>query len=131
MSDLIHLQICTHMLSLTVENFVQASSATATFAMTFSSSMSVVEYYILRRFPLPYGTKFRRAHTYTHKHTKLQMLSLYIHCYFGRSLLCCGGSGCFIHWATCGEKDNHYNGKDISHHLHFGFHNFCQCYLAG
>ncbi|CAA6661010.1 unnamed protein product [Spirodela intermedia] len=33
----------------------QVSSATATFAMTFSSSMSVVEYYLLRRFPVPYG----------------------------------------------------------------------------
>lgn len=34
---------------------VQVSSATATFAMTFSSSMSVVEYYLLKRFPVPYG----------------------------------------------------------------------------
>lgn len=35
--------------------YVQVSSATATFAMTFSSSMSVVEYYLLKRFPVPYG----------------------------------------------------------------------------
>ncbi|XP_044484999.1 sulfite exporter TauE/SafE family protein 3-like isoform X2 [Mangifera indica] len=34
----------------------QVSSATATFAMTFSASMSVVEYYLLKRFPVPYGT---------------------------------------------------------------------------
>ncbi|XP_059642429.1 sulfite exporter TauE/SafE family protein 3-like isoform X2 [Cornus florida] len=33
----------------------QVSSATATFAMLFSSSMSVVEYYLLKRFPVPYG----------------------------------------------------------------------------
>ncbi|GLT32661.1 hypothetical protein SLA2020_073110 [Shorea laevis] len=33
----------------------QVSSATATFAMTFSASMSVVEYYLLRRFPVPYA----------------------------------------------------------------------------
>lgn len=33
----------------------QVSSATATFAMMFSSSMSVVEYYLLKRFPIPYG----------------------------------------------------------------------------
>ncbi|KAJ3683378.1 hypothetical protein LUZ60_013605 [Juncus effusus] len=33
----------------------QVSSATATFAMTFSSSMSVVEYYLLNRFPVPYA----------------------------------------------------------------------------
>ncbi|KAL9689850.1 hypothetical protein QQ045_010241 [Rhodiola kirilowii] len=34
----------------------QAASATATFAMTFSSSMSVVEYYLLKRFPVPYDS---------------------------------------------------------------------------
>ncbi|CAA6665980.1 unnamed protein product [Spirodela intermedia] len=32
--------------------------ATATFAMTFSSSMSVVEYHLLRRFPVPYALYF-------------------------------------------------------------------------
>ncbi|KAG0488977.1 hypothetical protein HPP92_007788 [Vanilla planifolia] len=36
----------------------QASSATATFAMTFSASMSVVEYYLLKRFPVPYALYF-------------------------------------------------------------------------
>ncbi|XP_076950135.1 sulfite exporter TauE/SafE family protein 3-like isoform X1 [Bidens hawaiensis] len=36
----------------------QVSSATATFAMTFSSSMSVVEYYLLNRFPVPYAAYF-------------------------------------------------------------------------
>ncbi|CAJ1972319.1 unnamed protein product [Sphenostylis stenocarpa] len=33
----------------------QVASATATFAMVFSSSMSVVEYYLLKRFPVPYA----------------------------------------------------------------------------
>ncbi|RDX75539.1 Sulfite exporter TauE/SafE family protein 3, partial [Mucuna pruriens] len=33
----------------------QVSSATSTFAMTFSASMSVVEYYLLKRFPIPYA----------------------------------------------------------------------------
>ncbi|KAI9162051.1 hypothetical protein LWI28_023316 [Acer negundo] len=33
----------------------QVASATSTFAMVFSSSMSVVEYYLLKRFPLPYA----------------------------------------------------------------------------
>ncbi|XP_050231332.1 sulfite exporter TauE/SafE family protein 3-like [Mercurialis annua] len=33
----------------------QVSSATATFVMTFSASMSVVEYYLLKRFPVPYA----------------------------------------------------------------------------
>ncbi|KAG6501192.1 hypothetical protein ZIOFF_041065 [Zingiber officinale] len=36
----------------------QVSSATATFAMTFSSSMSGVEYYLLKRFPIPYASYF-------------------------------------------------------------------------
>ncbi|XP_060169376.1 sulfite exporter TauE/SafE family protein 3-like [Lycium barbarum] len=36
----------------------QVSSATATFAMMFSSSMSVVEYYLLKRFPVPYAIYF-------------------------------------------------------------------------
>ncbi|XP_059275214.1 sulfite exporter TauE/SafE family protein 3-like [Lycium ferocissimum] len=36
----------------------QVSSATATFAMMFSSSMSVVEYYLIKRFPVPYAAYF-------------------------------------------------------------------------
>lgn len=36
----------------------QVSSATATFAMMFSASMSVVEYYLLKRFPVPYALYF-------------------------------------------------------------------------
>ncbi|KAE8675832.1 putative Membrane protein-like [Hibiscus syriacus] len=41
----------------------QVSSATATFAMTFSSSMSVVEYYLLKRFPVPYALYFTMVAT--------------------------------------------------------------------
>ncbi|KAF8034619.1 hypothetical protein BT93_C0813 [Corymbia citriodora subsp. variegata] len=36
----------------------EVSSATATFGMTYSSSMSVVEYYLLKRFPVPYALYF-------------------------------------------------------------------------
>ncbi|CAO2816838.1 unnamed protein product [Amaranthus hypochondriacus] len=36
----------------------QVSSATATFAMAFSASMSVIEYYLLKRFPIPYALYF-------------------------------------------------------------------------
>ncbi|RLM87161.1 hypothetical protein C2845_PM04G15050 [Panicum miliaceum] len=36
----------------------QVSSATSTFAMMFSSSMSVIEYYLLHRFPAPYAGYF-------------------------------------------------------------------------
>ncbi|XP_021829104.1 sulfite exporter TauE/SafE family protein 3-like [Prunus avium] len=41
----------------------QVSSATATFIMTFSSSMSVVEYYLLKRFPIPYALYFAAVAT--------------------------------------------------------------------
>nr|CAD1822402.1 unnamed protein product [Ananas comosus var. bracteatus] len=34
----------------------QVASATATFVMMFSASLSVFEFYFLRRFPIPYGT---------------------------------------------------------------------------
>ncbi|CAA2992347.1 sulfite exporter family 3-like [Olea europaea subsp. europaea] len=33
----------------------QVASATSTFSMMFSSSMSVVEYYLIKRFPVPYA----------------------------------------------------------------------------
>lgn len=36
----------------------QVASATSTFSMVFSSSMSAVQYYILKRFPVPYATYF-------------------------------------------------------------------------
>lgn len=41
----------------------QVSSATATFAMIFSASMSVVEYYLLKRFPVPYALYFMAVAT--------------------------------------------------------------------
>ncbi|MBA0741075.1 hypothetical protein Gogos_014247 [Gossypium gossypioides] len=36
----------------------QVASATSTFSMAFSSSMSVVQYYLLNRFPIPYAAYF-------------------------------------------------------------------------
>ncbi|RVW22664.1 Sulfite exporter TauE/SafE family protein 3 [Vitis vinifera] len=36
----------------------QVASATSTFSMAFSSSMSVVQYHLLRRFPVPYASYF-------------------------------------------------------------------------
>ncbi|KOM45137.1 hypothetical protein LR48_Vigan06g044300 [Vigna angularis] len=36
----------------------QVASATSTFSMVFSSSMSVVQYYLLGRFPVPYASYF-------------------------------------------------------------------------
>ncbi|KDO79521.1 hypothetical protein CISIN_1g011797mg [Citrus sinensis] len=42
----------------------QVASATSTFAMTFSSSMSVVQYYLLDRFPVPYAAFFTLVATF-------------------------------------------------------------------
>ncbi|KAF4359565.1 hypothetical protein F8388_003568 [Cannabis sativa] len=42
---------------------VTVSSATATLVMAYSSSMSVVEYYLLRRFPDPYVLYFAAVAT--------------------------------------------------------------------
>ncbi|XP_034910968.2 sulfite exporter TauE/SafE family protein 3-like [Populus alba] len=36
----------------------QVSSATAAFAMMFSASISAVEFYLLKRFPIPYALYF-------------------------------------------------------------------------
>ncbi|XP_050226809.1 sulfite exporter TauE/SafE family protein 3-like isoform X2 [Mercurialis annua] len=36
----------------------QVASATSTFSMAFSSSMSVVQYYLIKRFPVPYASYF-------------------------------------------------------------------------
>ncbi|MQL84281.1 hypothetical protein Taro_016772 [Colocasia esculenta] len=36
----------------------QVASATSTFVMAFSSSMSVIQYYLLNRFPVPYAAYF-------------------------------------------------------------------------
>ncbi|KAL5576439.1 hypothetical protein UlMin_018138 [Ulmus minor] len=41
----------------------QVSSATSIFVMTFSSSMSVVEYYLLKRFPVPFALYFAAVAT--------------------------------------------------------------------
>ncbi|KAL6556608.1 hypothetical protein OROGR_005896 [Orobanche gracilis] len=55
----------------------QVSSATATFAMMFSSSMSVVEYYLLKRFPVPYALYFAAVATvaaFTGQHVVRRMI---------------------------------------------------------
>jgi hypothetical protein len=50
---------------------MQVASATSTFAMLFSSSMSVVQYYLLNRFPVPYGKLYIAPY----------MLYKYVTCY--------------------------------------------------
>ncbi|KAF5936163.1 hypothetical protein HYC85_027292 [Camellia sinensis] len=71
----------------------QVSSATATFAMTFSSSMSVVEYYLLKRFPVPYALYFVAAAT--------------VAAFIGQHVV---------------QKLIIIQGKGILNHLHSGYH---------
>lgn len=121
---------------------VQVSSASATFGMTFSSSMSVVEYYLLKRFPVPYGNSV----PYTqHPHNSLQLcflilfdqltssqgkgslihlnLSVVIICNFcGSSLLHCRGYYCSLSRAAYCEKVDHFIWKGISNHLYSCLH---------
>ncbi|XP_058109662.1 sulfite exporter TauE/SafE family protein 4 isoform X2 [Magnolia sinica] len=54
----------------------QVASATATFVMMFSSSLSVVEFYFLKRFPIPYGVVgVGTSLSMIHKHEYMGFLS--------------------------------------------------------
>ncbi|KAG5528865.1 hypothetical protein RHGRI_029503 [Rhododendron griersonianum] len=57
----------------------QVASATSTFAMVFSSSMSVVQYYVLKRFPIPYAAYFVLVATiaaFTGQHVVRRVIAL-------------------------------------------------------
>ncbi|KAJ7952987.1 Sulfite exporter TauE/SafE family protein [Quillaja saponaria] len=57
----------------------QVASATSTFAMVFSSSMSVVQYYLLKRFPVPYAAYFVLVATiaaFTGQHVVRKIIAL-------------------------------------------------------
>jgi hypothetical protein len=51
------------------------SSATAAFAMMFSASISVVEFYLLKRFPVPYGKIFSQNFLFLFNSNITQMSS--------------------------------------------------------
>ncbi|GJM99020.1 hypothetical protein PR202_ga16078 [Eleusine coracana subsp. coracana] len=78
----------------------QVSSATSTFAMMFSSSMSVIQYYLLHRFPVPYASYF----------TVVAFIAAII------------GQHC--------EEVDRLVRADIAHHLHIGFHDLHQLNLS-
>ena len=105
---------------------LQVSSATATFAMTFSSSMSVVEYYLLKRFPIPYG-----------EFTCYIMFDKTVFLTSGCLLLClcssvsCGsGNNCSFGWTTCSQKTDSSPRPSIPHHLHPRLHDFYQRHIT-
>lgn len=104
---------------------VQVSSATATFAMMFSSSMSVVEYYLLKRFPVPYGKCYLSP-----RPSCLCRISLLILFNFLSPLLCCCCNYCCFYRATrCSEVDYSF-GSCFVDNIHSGIHNLCQCNIT-
>lgn len=104
----------------------QVSSATATFAMTFSSSMSVVEYYLLKRFPVPYALYFVAVATFAAligQHIVRRLIIM-----FGRASLII-----FILAFTIFVSAISLGGVGISnmiwkieHHEYMGFENLCK-----
>jgi uncharacterized membrane protein YfcA len=104
----------------------QVSSATATFAMMFSSSMSVVEYYLLKRFPVPYALYFVVVATiaaFVGQHTVRKIITL-----LGRASLII-----FILAFTIFVSAISLGGVGISdiiykieHHEYMGFENLCK-----
>lgn len=103
---------------------VQVSSATATFAMMFSSSMSVVEYYLLKRFPVPYGNCYLSRPSYLYR------ISLLIFFNFLSSLLCCCCNYCCFYRATRCSKVDYSFGSCFIDNIHSGIHNLCQCNIT-
>ncbi|MED6144232.1 hypothetical protein PIB30_013839 [Stylosanthes scabra] len=103
----------------------QVSSATATFAMTFSSSMSVVQYYLLRRFPIPYALYFTLVATIAAivgQHIVRKLIDI-----FGRASLIIFilASSSFISAVTLGGVGIAGMIEEIENHEYMGFHNLC------
>ncbi|CAN6441671.1 unnamed protein product [Victoria cruziana] len=103
----------------------QVASATATFAMSFSSSMSVVEYYLLKRFPVPYALYFFAVATVAAlagQHVARKVIN-----FLGRASLII-----FILASTIFVSAISLGGVGISHmvdkiqaHRYMGFENLC------
>ncbi|KAL2525530.1 Sulfite exporter TauE/SafE family protein [Abeliophyllum distichum] len=104
----------------------QVSSATATFAMVFSSSMSVVEYYLLKRFPVPYALYFVAVATvaaFIGQHVVRRMIIL-----LGRAsiIIFILASTIFISAISLGGVGiSNMIGK-IERHEYMGFENLCK-----
>ncbi|XP_027081741.1 sulfite exporter TauE/SafE family protein 3 isoform X1 [Coffea arabica] len=104
----------------------QVSSSTATFAMMFSSSMSVVEYYLLKRFPVPYALYFIAVAT----------VAAFIGQHFVRRIIILLGRASLIIFILAftifvsaislgGVGISNMIGK-IEHHEYMGFENLCK-----
>lgn len=118
---------------------MQVASATSTFSMLFSSSMSVVQYYYLDRFPVPYGKYFASYFVANLTSTMVKLVGYWLLILFFK--LCCSFILCFgcnhscFCWPTCCEKDNRNPWSCIHYHLHISINHFHKCnqfrYLLG
>ncbi|THU45269.1 hypothetical protein C4D60_Mb02t16050 [Musa balbisiana] len=104
----------------------QVSSATATFAMTFSSSMSVVEYYLLKRFPIPYALYF----------IAVALVAAFVGQYVVKKLIDILGRASliifilaftiFVSAVSLGGVGISNMVQKIQHHSYMGFENLCK-----
>ncbi|XP_061339325.1 sulfite exporter TauE/SafE family protein 3-like isoform X2 [Gastrolobium bilobum] len=104
----------------------QVSSATATFAMAFSSSMSVIEYYLLKRFPVPYAVYFTLVATIAAlvgQHIVRKLIIL-----FGRASLIIFilASTIFVSAISLGGVGISNMVHKIQNHEYMGFENICK-----
>ncbi|XP_062086857.1 sulfite exporter TauE/SafE family protein 3-like [Humulus lupulus] len=104
----------------------QVSSATATLVMAYSSSMSVVEYYLLRRFPVPYALYFAAVATISAlvgQHVVGKVISI-----IGRASLIIFilSSMIFISAITLGGIGISNTIEKIHHKEYMGFEDICQ-----
>ncbi|KAJ8480131.1 hypothetical protein OPV22_023858 [Ensete ventricosum] len=104
----------------------QVSSATATFAMTFSSSMSVVEYYLLKRFPIPYALYFvavALVAAFVGQHVVKRLIEI-----LGRASLIIFilAFTIFVSAISLGGVGVSNMVQSIQHHEYMGFENLCK-----
>ncbi|XP_057528545.1 sulfite exporter TauE/SafE family protein 3-like [Amaranthus tricolor] len=103
----------------------QVASATSTFSMIFSSSMSVVQYYILKRFPVPYATYFVLVATlaaFAGQHVVRKLIKL-----LGRAsiIIFILASTILISAITLGGVGIADMIQKLQNHEYMGFENFC------
>lgn len=103
----------------------QVASATSTFAMVFSSSMSVVQYYLLKRFPIPYASYFFLVATlaaFTGQHVVRKLVKL-----LGRASLIIFilALTIFVSAISLGGVGIASIINKLEHHEHMGFDTLC------
>ncbi|KAF3440220.1 hypothetical protein FNV43_RR19090 [Rhamnella rubrinervis] len=103
----------------------QVASATSTFAMVFSSSMSVVQYYILNRFPVPYASYFVLVATiaaFTGQHVVRKVIAI-----VGRAsiIIFILASTIFVSAISLGGVGIANMVEKMENQEYMGFENFC------